>query len=104
MKTKFKLVTWNINEECIFSKEFKYENEAIGAAQALGNRKVYPHNVIGILRTKKTGHKWYLKVWNIEKPQKMKYIPFYSKKDAIFAIKGIKEYDDTLKVNLIKIY
>jgi hypothetical protein len=55
-------------------------------------------------RTKEIGHKWNLEVWNIEKPQKMKHIPFYSKKDAIFAIKGIKEYDDTLKVNLIKVY
>lgn len=104
MKTKFKLLTWNIDEECIFSKEFKNENEAIGAAQALGNRRVHPHNVIVILRTKKTGHRWNLDIWDIDKPQKMKHIPFYSKKDAIFAIKEIKEYDDTLKVNLTKIY
>jgi hypothetical protein len=33
MKTKFKLLTWNIDEECIFSKEYKYENEAIEAGQ-----------------------------------------------------------------------
>lgn len=104
MKTKFKLLTWNIDEECIFSREFKCENEAIEAAQALGNRRVHPHNVIGILRTKKTGHRWDLNVWDIEKPQKMEQIPFYSKKDAIFAIRGIKEYDDTLKVKLIKNY
>lgn len=104
MKTRFKLITWNIDEECIFSREFKWENEAIGAAQALGNRRVYPHNVIGILKTKKTGHRWNLNVWDIEKPQKMEQIPFYSKKDAIFAIRGIKEYNDTLKVNLIKNY
>lgn len=104
MKTKFKLLTWNIDEECIFSREFKCENEAIEAAQALRNRRVHPHDVIGILRTKKTGHRWSLEIWDIEKPQKMKQIPFYSKKDAIFAIRGIKEYDDTLKVNLIKNY
>lgn len=104
MKTKFKLLTWNIDEECIFSREFRGENEAIEAAQALENRRIHPHDVIGILRTKKTGHKWSLKVWYIENPEKMKCIPFYSKKDAIFAIRGIKEYSDILKVNLIKIY
>ena len=104
MKTKFKLLTWNIDEECIFSREFKSENKAIEVAQALGNRRVHPHNVIEILRTKKTGHRWNLNVWDIEKPQKMEQISFYSKKDAIFAIKGIKEYNDTLKVNLTKIY
>lgn len=104
MKTKFKLITWNIDEKCIFSREFRSENEAIEVAQALRNRRVHPHNVIGILRTKKTGHRWNLNIWDIEKPQKMEQIPFYSKKDAIFAIRGIKEYDDTLKVNLIKTY
>lgn len=104
MKTKFKLLTWNIEEECIFSRELRSENEAIETAQALKNRKVCPHDIIGILRTRKTGHRWELKVWPIKKPQKVKYIPFYSKKDAIFAIKGIKEYDDTLKINLIKTY
>lgn len=104
MKTKFKLLTWNIEEECIFSRELRSENEAIEIAQALGNRRVCPHDIIGILRTRKTGHRWNLAVWNIDKPQKMEYIPFYSKKDAIFATKGIKEYDDTLKTDLIKIY
>ena len=104
MKTKFKLLTWNIDEECIFSREFKCENEAIEVAQALRNRRVHHHNVIGILRTKKTGHRWNLNVWNIRNPQKIEQIPFYSKKDAIFAIRGIKEYDEKLKVKLIKNY
>lgn len=104
MKTKFKLLTWNIDERCFFSREFKYENEAVEAAQALRNRKVHPHDIIGILKTKKTGHRWTLNIWTTKIPQKREYISFYSKKDAIFAIKGIKEYDDTIKVNLIKIY
>ena len=55
MKTKFKLLTWNIEEECIFSRELRSENEAIETAQALRNRKVCPHDIIGILRTRKTG-------------------------------------------------
>lgn len=103
MKTKFKLLTWNIEDERVFSRELRSENEAIETAQALGNRKVCPHDIIGILKTRKTGHKWELKIWSGE-PGKVEYIPFYSKKDAIFAIKGIKEYNDTLKTNLIKFY
>lgn len=104
MKTKFKLLTWNIEDERVFSRELKSESEAIETAEALEYRKVCPHSIIGILRTRKTGHRWELKVWSIDKPGKVEYIPFYSKKDAIFATKGIKEYDDTLKTNLIKIY
>ena len=104
MKTKFKLLTWNIEDERVFSRELRSESEAIETAEALGYRKVCPHHIIGVLKTRKTGHKWELKVWDIDKPGKVEYIPFYSKKDAIFAIKGIKEYDDTLKTELIKIY
>lgn len=104
MKTRFKLLTWNIEDECIFSREFKKENEVIQTAQALGNRRTCPHTIINILKTKKTGHRWEIKVWDIDNPQKKEYISFYSKKDAIFAIKNIKEYDETLKTELIKIY
>ena len=104
MKTKFKLLTWNIEDDCIFSREFKNENEAIETAQALGNRRACSHDVIGILRTKKVGHRWELGVWSIDSPSKIEYIPFYSKKDTIFATKIIKEYNDTLKTRLIKIY
>ena len=104
MKTKFKLLTWNIEDDCIFSREFRYENEAIEVAQALSNRGVYRHDIIGILRIREVGHRWNLAVWSTEKPSNLEHISFYLKKDAIFAIKVIKEYNDTLKVNLTKIY
>lgn len=104
MGTKFKLLTWNIEEEVVFSRDFRNENEAIQTAEALSRRNTCPHEVVSIIRTKKTGHRWELAVWNIDKPQKMEYVLFYSKKDAIFARKKLKEYDDTLKTNLIKIY
>lgn len=104
MKTKFKLLTWDIDEERIFSRECMFEGEAIEIAQILRYRKVHPHIILGIMRTRESGHRWTLSVWSPKTPQKKEYIPFYSKKDAIFAIRGIKEYDDTLKVNLIKNY
>lgn len=104
METRFKLLTWDIEEECMFSRNFRKYTDAIRSSQTLNLRRVNPHDVLGIIITKKTGHKWDLAVWDIDKPQKRKYISFYSKKDAIFAIKAIKEYDSTLKVDLTKIY
>lgn len=104
METEFKLVTWNIEEECIYSRSFENENDAIQTAQALGNRIICPHDIIKIFRLKKTGHRWELAVWDIDKPQNLEYISFYSKKDAKFAAKVIKEYDETLKTELTKIY
>ena len=104
MRTKFKLLTWDIQNDCLFSREFRNESRAIETAQALRNRRVWPHDIIVILRTRETGHRWELAVWSMDKPSKKKYITFYSKKDSIFAIKNIKEYDDTLKVDLTKLY
>ena len=45
MKTKFKLLTWNINEERFFSREFKCKDEAIEVARALKYRKVNSHDI-----------------------------------------------------------
>lgn len=104
MKTKFKLLTWNIDEGRFFSREFKCKDEAIEAAQVLKYRRVNSHDIIGVFGTRRTGHRWNLNIWTTKIPHKREYISFYSKKDAIFAIRRIKEYDDTLKVNLIKIY
>lgn len=104
MKTRFKLLTWNIEEERIFSRNCRNYSEAIQAAQALKLRQVYPHDILKIFELKRTGHKWDITVWDPKKPQKIEHVFFYSKKDAIFAIKVIKEYDSSLKVNLIKKY
>lgn len=104
MKTKFKLLTWNIEDDCIFSREFRYENEAREVAQALRNREVYPHDIIGILRIREAGHRWELAVWSTEKPSNLEYVSFHSKEDAAFATIGIKEYNVTLNTKLTKIY
>ena len=104
MNTVFKLLTWDIEEDCIYTKDFERESEAIQTAEALSNRRNYLHDIINILKTRKTGHKWDLEVWTIDNPQKRKFISFYSKKDAIFAIKNIKEYDETIKTDVIQIY
>lgn len=104
METKFKLLTWNIEDDCIYSRDFKNEDQAIETALALENRKVCTHNLVGILETRKTGHKWELAVWPVKGPSKIEYVFCYSKEDAKFATKLIKNYDDTLNIKLTKIY
>lgn len=104
MEIKFKLLTWDIEADRISSQDFEKENDVIQTAQALSNRRTCPHDIISILKTKKTGHRWDLAIWDTDKIQNIEYISFYSKKDAKFAIKKIREYDDTLKIKLIKLY
>lgn len=104
MTRKFQLLTWDIEEERICSERFWYESVAIDTAETLSRRWEHPHDVICLLKSRGAGHRWDLAVWDEDKPQKMEYISFYSKKDANFAIKHIKKYDSTIKTKLIKIY
>ena len=104
METRFKLLTWVDEDDCIFSREYKTEDEAIKMAQELKTRNFYPHKIISIFEIKKTGHSWLLEVWKENGSENMEYISFYSKKDAIFAKRIIEEYDDTIKTELTKIY
>lgn len=104
METKFKLLTWNVEEDRLFFKDYDTENEALQTALALHNRRIFPHDMIGLIRTNKTGHKWELTFLDYEGSKNIEYIYFYSKKDAKFAMEKLKEYDDTFKLYLTKIY
>lgn len=104
MKTRFMLLTWNIEEKCIFSRKFTNENDAFITAEELSSRKVRPHDIIKIFQIEKIGHRWDLAVWHSNDPLNVEYVSFYSKTDAIFANEVIKKYDNTLKTDLVNIY
>lgn len=104
MKTRFKMLTWNIKEQCIFSRNFKNKNEAKTMAKALSNRRLYPHSLLKIFQVEKTGHRWELAVWRPENPLNVEYVSFYSKKDAIFANRVIEKFDMSIETELTKIY
>ena len=104
MKTKFTLITRHIGIDKFWSRNFNTLVEAIEVGEILKNRKAERHEIIGVVKNRDNGHRWSLQVWRPENPKSMGEILFCSKKDSIFAIKLIKEYDDTLKVKLTKIY
>ena len=61
-------------------------------------------DIIGHFEEKKSGHRYLLDIKNCENPDLRPDIKFCSKKIAKFAKKALEEYDDTLKINIIKLY
>ena len=104
MKTRVTLITRHTGVDKFWSRNFRTIEEAIEIGEILKNRRFERHEIIGVVKNRNNGHRWSLQLWRPENPKSMGEIVFCSKKDSIFAIKRIKEYDDTLKVKLTKIY
>lgn len=103
MKTRIIIIARNYSQGLFYSKKFKNEKEAINH----GERIVHQNKgcVITYLEEKNNGHRWEVDV--IEQVKETLYIStlvMNSKKSAKLVAEELKEYDDTLKVNINKIY
>lgn len=61
-------------------------------------------DIIGHFEEKESGHRYRLDIKDCENPDLKPDIKFCSKKIAKFAKKTLEEYDDTLKIDIIKLY
>lgn len=103
METKTIIIARSYSQELFYSKKFKNEKEAIEH----GERITYQYKgcVITYLKEKKTGHRWEIDVIEqVRSGMNVSTLIVNSKKSAKLAAKALKEYDDTLKVNIYKIY
>lgn len=103
METKTIIIARSYSQELFYSKKFKNEKEAI----AYGERITYQYKgfVITYLKEKKSGHRWEVDtVELINKGINISTIVVNSKKNAKLVAKSLKEYDDSLKVTINKIY
>lgn len=104
MKTKFTLITRHIGIDKFWSRSFKTIEEAIKVGEVLKNREFERHEIIGIVKNKNNGHRWSLQIWKPENPKSMGEILFCSKKDIIFAINALKDYNENLCIHYKKMY
>lgn len=103
METKSIIIARSYSLEQFYSKKFKSKEESI----RYGQQVVFQERgcVITYLREKRSGHRW-----DVDVTEQLKYgmnistIVVNSKKNAILAAKSLKEYDDTLKISITKIY
>lgn len=103
MGTKTIVIAKNYNLEMFYSKKFKNEKEAISH----GERIVHQCKgcVVTYLEEKRTGHRWDVDVFeHIKEDINISTLVLNSKKNAKLVAKNLKEYDDTLRVYINKIY
>lgn len=99
MKTRIIIIARDYSQELFYSKKFNNEKEAINH----GERIVHQNKgcVITYLVESNTGHRWEV---NVKEDLNISTLVVNSKKSAILVTKALKEYDDTLKVNICKNY
>ena len=103
METKTIIVARSYSQELFYLKKFKNEKEAINHGERITHQ--YKGCVITYLKEKKSGHRWEVDVIELTKEGiNISNLVVNSKKNAKLVAKDLKEYDDTLKTFINKIY
>lgn len=102
MKTSFILIAKNYSQELYFAKNFKNERDCINFGEGFchGGKG----DIITYLKKKGGKHRWDIDIIDDNEEIKYSCIIVDSKKNAIFAKKKLMEYDDSLKIEITKIY
>ena len=104
MKKRFILITRHTRINKFWSKAFSTSERAIELGQILTMRKYDRHEIIGLVEGKDNGHRWTLYVREQGNEKSEGKIILCSKKDVIFAINLIKQYNKNLYTAYIKNY
>ena len=103
MKTRIIIVARNYSQELFYSKKFENEKEAIIHGERIAHQN--KGCVITYLEEKRNGHRWEIDVIEqIKGGINISTLTVNSKKSAKLVTKNLKEYDDTLKTSINKIY
>ncbi len=103
METKTIIIARSYSQELFYSKKFKNEKEAISHGERITHQ--YKGCVITYLKEKSTGHRWEIDIIeHIKDGINISTLIVNSKKSAKLVAKDLKEYDDTLKTYINKIY
>ena len=103
METKTIIIARSYSQELFYSKKFKNEKEAISHGERITHQ--YKGCVITYLKENSTGHRWEIDIIELIKDGiNISTLIVNSKKNAKLVAKSLKEYDDTLKIQIYKKY
>ena len=103
METRTIIIARSCSQELFYLKKFKNEKEAINHGERIAHQN--KGDVITYLEEKKSGHRWEVDVIeNVKEGLNISTLVVNSKKNAKLVAKSLKEYDDTLKINICKNY
>lgn len=103
METKTIIIARSYSQELFYLKKFKNEKEAISHRERIVHQ--CKGCVIACLEEKRTGHRWDVDVFeHVKGDINISTLVLNSKKSAKLVAKYLKEYDDTLRTYISKIY
>lgn len=103
MEAKTIIIARSYSQELFYSKKFKNEKEAISHGERITHQ--CKGCVITYLEEKRAGHRWEIDVIELGKGgMNISNLVVNSKKNAKLVAKDLKEYDDTLKICIYKVY
>lgn len=103
METKTIVIARSYSEELFYSKKFRNEKEAISYGERIVHQ--YKGCIITYLKEKSTGHRWEVDIFeHIKRGLNISTLVVNSKKSAKLVAENLKEYDDTLRISINKIY
>lgn len=104
METKSVIIARHIESDKYWERSFNSKEEAIEFKNALAHRIDDKHEIIGLIKEKRTGHRWCLIIKNPKKDWEKEVMFFNSKKNCVLAGKLIKYSNNNLKITYTKKY
>lgn len=103
METNIFILAKDNLQDLFYLKKFKNEKEAIKHGEQIARQ--YKGYVINYIEEKKTGHRWSIDVFeHTKKGTIYSTLIVNSKKSAKLVAESLREYDDTLKIYINRIY
>lgn len=102
MEKRFILLARFYSSDRFFTKVSHNEQDMISRSEMIYRKNI--GDIVTRIIEKDSGHRYLLEIKDCEDPDLGENIKFCSKKSAIFAKKALEEYDDTLKIDIIKLY
>lgn len=103
MEAKTIIIARDYIQGLFYLKKFKNEKEAISHGERIFQQ--CKGHVVTYLKEKKTGHRWDVDIFeHDEDGVNISSLSINSKKNAKLAAKKLKEYDDTLRIYINKVY
>jgi hypothetical protein len=104
METRLIVITKHIENDQFWKRSFSSEEEAIEFKNSLANRDYNKHEIVGLIKERKSGHRWCLCIKKPKKDWEKEAMFFNSKKSCILAARLIKDYDNNLITTYSKNY
>lgn len=102
MKRRYILIAKRYSDNKFFMKVSSNNQDMVSRSQMIFHRNL--GDAIVHVIEKDSGHRYLLDIRDDENPKLNTNIKLCCKRSAIFVKRNLEEYDDTLKIDIIKLY